>query len=254
MATTGFILAAGLGTRLRPFTLENPKALVPVGGEPMLKRLILKMKNEGITNIYINIHHFGEKIIEYLAANDNFGVEINISDERDLLRDTGGGLQHQLAKMKEDGMSMNEPLIIHNVDILSNAPLQELVRIHLLTGAASSLLVSDRESSRKLLFDKGGKLRGWHHLQKDRYLPERIKEEDLEESGLIERAFSGIYVVSPEIIFEEMRRQHRGEKYSIIDFFLEAMKRIDIEKIEMENIDLMDIGKPATLSQANRLF
>ena len=142
------IFAAGLGTRLKPLTDHTPKALVKVNGRPMLEHIILKLKASGFTEIVVNIHHFGEQIIDFLQANGNFGLNIHISDERDQLLDTGGGIKKASAFFQG-----NEPFLVHNVDILSNTDLRNLYLHHLKEGSDATLLVSQRATSRYLLFD-----------------------------------------------------------------------------------------------------
>ena len=137
------IFAAGLGTRLRPLTDHMPKALVPVAGKPMLERVILRLKEAGFNEITVNIHHFGEQIIDFLRAHDNFGTEIHISDERGMLLDTGGGIKK--ARPFLDGQ---EPFLVHNADILTDIDLAGLYRHHLESDAESTLLVSERKTSR----------------------------------------------------------------------------------------------------------
>ena len=150
------IFAAGLGTRLRPLTDNMPKALVPVAGKPMLERVILRLKEAGFNEITVNIHHFGEQIIDFLRAHDNFGTEIHISDERGMLLDTGGGIKK--ARPFLDGQ---EPFLVHNADILTDIDLAGLYRHHLESDAESTLLVSERKTSRYLLFDDDYHLHGW---------------------------------------------------------------------------------------------
>lgn len=232
------ILAAGLGTRLRPWTLEHPKALVPVRGVPMLERVILRLKEQGFTKIVVNVHHFASQIVEFLQSHD-FGVQIVVSDETDQLLDTGGAILNA-APLFENG-----PVLVHNVDILSNANLAELMRAHEQTGADSTLLVSDRASSRKLIFDKDMRLRGWHNLKEGIYKPEGFVSEE----GYREYAFSGIHVVG-ESVLEEMRRIEREPKFSIIDFLLSPEQHCDVRGYLQEGLELIDIGKPATLERA----
>lgn len=241
-----FIMAAGLGTRLKPFTLTNPKALVPVGGEPMLKRVIERLKSEGFDDIVINVHHFADRIEEYVKANDSFGVRILFSDERALLRDTGGAILNAEELLTENP----EPFLIHNVDILSDAPLRELMSRHIESGVAASLLVSGRESSRKLIFGEDCRLRGWHNLKDDIYKPAGFKPSPDES----EYAFSGIHVMSPVPIYAEMKRQRLTGVFSIIDFYLAAAANIDIKGVYRADLKLIDIGKPQTLAKANELF
>ncbi len=146
------IFAAGLGSRLKPLTDTMPKALVPVAGRPMLEHVILKLKASGFTEIVINIHHFGEQIIDFLKANDNFGLTIHISDEREQLLDTGGGVRKACTFFEHS----DEPFLVHNVDILSDVDLKELYDYHLQNGSVATLLVSRRKTSRYLLLIRTG--------------------------------------------------------------------------------------------------
>lgn len=240
-----FVLAAGLGTRLKPWTLEHPKALVPVGGVPMLERVLYRLHAEGFDEVVINIHHFGEQILDWLESNTPEGMRVMISDERGELLDTGGAILQAESLLTADG----EPFLIHNVDILSNAPLRRIYARHLETGNDVTMLVSHRESSRQLVFDKAGFLRGWHNVKDGMFKPAGF-EPTVEMS---EYAFSGIQVMSPTI-FKEMQRQGREGKFSVIDFLLDAIEELAIRCYPQEDLQLIDIGKPATLSQANRLF
>ena len=156
------IFAAGLGTRLRPLTDHMPKALVPVGGVPLLERLLLKLKASGFTDITLNLHHFADQIAHFLAENGNFGLTIRLSDERDLLRDTGGGIRHAIPLLQED--ADGSPVLVHNIDILSNADLPSFARQYR-EGDAATLLVSERQTSRYLLFDDDLRLVGWTNLR-----------------------------------------------------------------------------------------
>lgn len=232
------ILAAGLGTRLRPWTLEHPKALVPVRGVPMLERVIVRLKEEGFNDIVVNIHHFGDQIIDFLGSKD-FGVRIRISDERGGLLDTGGGLVHA------DRILGNDPVLVHNVDILSNADLRNLILTHKESRAGGSLLVSDRESSRKLIFDTDMKLKGWHHLGKDEYKPQSYTFNE----GDTEYAFSGIYVTDGEMR-REMHRLFGERAFPVMDYFLSKDRRARVNGVVAPNLNLIDIGKPTTLKAA----
>ena len=152
------IFAAGMGTRLKPMTDNTPKALIPINGRPMLEHVILKLKDAGFHQIVINVHHLGDQIIDFLAANNNFGVQIHISDERDYLLDTGGGIK-KAAKFLQG----NEPFLVHNVDIMSNVDMKKLYDCHLETNLVATLLVSKRNTSRYLLFNKESRLCGWRN-------------------------------------------------------------------------------------------
>ena len=241
-----FILAAGLGTRLRPFTLLHPKALVEVGGRPMLGRVIDRLRDEGFDRIVVNVHHFPDQIENWLAANSPEGVVTAISDERLQLLETGDAILHAEPLLEAGG---DRPFLIHNVDILSDAPLGTLMRRHIEEGNDVTLLVSARKSSRRLLFDSEGSLKGWHSLADGSWRPAdaRISAGD----SLL--AFSGIHVMSPSV-FAEMRRQGRSGAFSVIDFLLEAIGHLKIKAYRLDSLRLIDIGKPETLSQANQLF
>ncbi|MCH5228032.1 MAG: NTP transferase domain-containing protein [Muribaculaceae bacterium] len=231
------ILAAGLGTRLRPLTDKIPKALVEVDGVPMLELVIETLKRQGFTSIVVNVHHFGQQIIEFLRAQD-FGIDIFVSDESDTLLDTGGGI------VKAAPLLFNkdkEPVLVHNVDILSTANLYDLMQ-----ESASRLLVSDRESGRKLIFDEGMELRGWHNLSADCYKPEHIEVQP----DWRELAFSGIYTITQAAV-EEMKRLLGEGKYSIMDYFLHPERHEILKGVEQNGLKILDIGKPTTLSQAS---
>lgn len=239
-----FILAAGLGTRLKPWTLEHPKALVPVGGVPMLERVIRRLVGEGFNSITINVHHFSEQIISFVS-NNNFGADIRISDESGLLLDTGGGLLHASELLFQD----SEPVLIHNVDILSNADLSHLMRVHKDGDAAATLLSSNRNSSRKLVVDSDGYLCGWHNLKNDEYRPSGFSPSE----GMHEVAFSGIHIVGPKII-ERMKSNGWNGVFPIMDFYLKECDTMHIKCLECDSLELIDIGKPDTLAQADEFL
>ena len=238
------ILAAGLGTRLKPITDKIPKALVEVNGVPMLERVILNLKSRGFNRIVVNVHHFADQIKDFLYSRD-YVIDIKISDETDKLLDTGGGIIRAYNLLFNDDAS---PVLIHNVDILSNADFQKLMNTNKGKGNADTLLVSDRESSRKLIFDREMKLLGWHNLKDNAYRwvgPQENREKEL--------AFSGIYVMTREGV-DEMRRIMGEGKYSVMDYFLNPEREIPIFGYEQKGLQLIDIGKPATLSQAREIF
>lgn len=238
-----FVLAAGLGTRLKPFTLTNPKALVPVGGIPVIERVLAKLKSEGFDDVVINVHHFADKLMEYVSARD-FGMRIRFSDERARLLDTGGGILHALPMLGDT----EEPFLVHNVDIISNAPLGKLMQRHIDSAAGATLLVSNRQSSRKLLFDRGGQLAGWRNATTG----EVKMRMDAVRHTWQANAFSGIHILSPEFVRREAERQQREGVFSIIDFYLKASASEDIRGYMSEELQLIDIGKPDTLAQAEQ--
>lgn len=239
------ILAAGLGTRLKPWTLTHPKALVPVDNIPMLERVIKKLKTEGFTEIVINVHHFSDQIVDFLRDND-FGVNVHISDESAELLDTGGGI------LKASEYFGNEGVLVHNVDILSNTDLSALMDAHEKTQNDITLLTSNRESSRKLIFDKEGKLCGWHNLKSGEYKPEGFCPKD----DYIEEAFSGIYVIGPGAVnaLHNYSQQIDKNVFPIMDFFLSFPQGLKIGRVKVTDPVILDIGKPDTLAKASELI
>lgn len=233
------IFAAGLGARLKPLTDNTPKALIPIAGKPMLEHVILKLKAAGFDQVVINIHHLGGQILDFLAANNHFGIEIYISDEQDYLLDTGGGI-----KKAARFLQGNEPFLIHNVDIISNVDLQALYNSHLKSDSLATLLVSQRNTSRYLLFNQENQLCGWRNHDTGEvksYYPYFNPEQHNE------YAFGGIHVISPEIF--NWMEEWTG-KFSIINFYLSICARTPIQGYLAENLRLLDIGKPETLAQA----
>lgn len=238
------IFAAGLGSRLKPLTDTMPKALVPVAGCPMLEHVILKLKASGFTEIVINIHHFGEQIIDFLKTNNDFGLTIHISDERDRLLDTGGGIRKARLFFENSG----EPFLVHNVDILSDMNLKELYDFHMQSGSVATLLASRRATSRYLLFNTERKLRGWINKDTGQVKPEGFH---YDESLYREYAFSGIHVFSPAV-FRLMEAPRWEGKFSIMDFYLATCGQTDYSGYLAEKLELIDIGKPETLARAEK--
>ncbi len=234
------IFAAGLGTRLKPLTDRMPKALVPVAGRPMLEHIILKLKASGFDNIVINIHHFGEQIIEFLQNHQNFGISIRISDERGELLDTGGGIKKAASLLGD-----REPFLVHNVDILSNADLKAFYLAHIQSRNDATLLVSPRETSRYLLFDKENKLHGWINRTTHETKPETFV---YDENRYVPYAFSGLHVISPSL-FRYMDEKWSG-KFPIMDFYLHTCDKAHIGGYVSKDLRLIDIGKPDTLKSA----
>lgn len=238
------IFAAGLGTRLKPLTDHMPKALVPVAGRPMLEHVILKLKAAGFNELVINIHHFGEQILDFLRANQNFGLTIHISDERDCLLDTGGGI-----RKAEPFFRGNEPFLVHNVDILSDTDLKALYEYHRQSGNDATLLASRRKTIRYLLFDDEKRLCGWINKDALQTKPEGFAYNPEHHH---EYAFSGIHVISPSL-FHYMDEQWTG-KFSIMDFYLQTCHEARIGGRLTDTLRLIDIGKPETLTQAEEFL
>lgn len=239
------IFAAGLGTRLRPLTDKMPKALVPVAGKPMLERVIVRLKEAGFDEITVNIHHFGEQIIDFLRTNNNFGTTLHISDERGMLLDTGGGIKK--ARTFLDG---NEPFLVHNADILSDIDLTDFYRHHLESDAESTLLVSERKTSRYLLFDEEYHLCGWVNKSTGEVKPEGFA---YQEGQYRELAFGGIHVISPSL-FRLMEGERWSGKFSIIPFYLSACTKTHIQGYPQKGFQWFDIGKPETLAEADAYY
>lgn len=236
------IFAAGLGTRLKPITDTLPKALVPIAGKTLLEHTILKLKSSGFTDIVINVHHFAGQIIDFLKANNNFGVNISISDESEMLLETGGGIR------KAAPLLGSEPFLIHNVDIVSNIDLRHLYNEHIKTGADATLLVSKRNSLRALLFDASGNLAAWKNLNTGEV---KTPYKSLDFDSLKEYAFSGIHVFSPSL-FPLM--ENYPDKFPIMDFYLDVCSSASIKASVSNNLKLIDVGKLDSLAEAEKLF
>ncbi|MDR2234467.1 MAG: nucleotidyltransferase family protein [Tannerella sp.] len=235
------ILAAGIGSRLQPLTEETPKALIPVGGVPMLEHIILKIKAAGFDYIVINIHHLSEQIIDFLSSKKNFGVTIEFSDERDYLLETGGGIK-QASRL----LSGNEPFLVHNVDMFTDVDLTAMYNSHINSNALATLLVSNRRSSRQLLFNGEGRLCGWRNRQTG-----EVKSHfpQFDPSKYLEYAFGGVHVISPEIF--RLMEEWTG-RFSIINFYLSICPKHQIRFYTEDNIQLIDAGKPRGLEEAER--
>lgn len=232
------IFAAGLGTRLKPLTDTMPKALVPVGGQPLLAHVIRKLADAGYNHLVVNVHHFPDQIIGYLQEHD-FGVRIDISDERDFLLETGGGIAHARPFLE------GEPFLVHNVDILSNLDLGWLREQHRPESLAT-LLVSERQTQRYLLFREDGRLAGWTNLASGEV---RSPYPDLDPSACRRLAFSGIHYMGAGI-FEAMEALEMPRRFPIMDFYLKACDRYPIYATIQPSLRLLDVGKLDTLAAA----
>lgn len=246
------IFAAGLGTRLRPLTDTMPKALVPINGKPLLGHLIEKLKQCGFNDIVINIHHFPQQIRDYVAENRSFGIDIKFSDESRMLLETGGGVR-KAAPLFSRPLT---PILLHNVDIMSNADLARFyadnaganVNFHgAMTELGASLLVSPRTTSRYLLFDDNGLLVGWENIKTGQV---RSPYEGLDPEKCRKYAFSGIHVFSPSLL--ESMNEWKAEKFSIIDFYLAMCAKVPIRGVVDENLKLVDVGKFETLASVEK--
>lgn len=240
------IFAAGLGTRLRPLTNDRPKALVEIGGKTMLERVIIKLAQAGFDDITVNIHHFGEKIIEFLEQNNNFGLNIHISDERDMLLDTGGGILKARTFLAGE-----EPFLVHNADILTDIDLRAMYQRHIESGAMASVLVKNRQTSRYFVFDDNYRLQGWINKSTGETRP----PEFIHREGLHELAFGGIHVISPSI-FDPLEEYSQGQaKFSITPFYVDECQTHLIKGYVQDTpYTWLDVGKPETLCEAETLI
>ena len=236
------IFAAGLGTRLKPLTDTMPKALVPLAGKPLLQWQVEKLRDAGITDIIVNVHHFPDMIIDTIRRNNGWGCNISISDERDMLLDTGGGLKKAV---------MEGPILACNVDILSNIDLRTLVSEYERTGV-SQLVVSERKTQRYLCFDKRDSLCGWTN----------IATGELKGKEGRHLAFSGLQILNGEAL--RLLRQIQEDKFSLIDFYLHLCEQnyqspitnhqspIILKAYVPLDYRMMDVGKIDQIEEAER--
>lgn len=244
------IFAAGLGTRLKPFTDSHPKALLPLAGKTLLQWQIEQLRTAGITNIVVNVHHYAEQIIDYLQRQD-FGCHIRISDERAALLDTGGGLRkamHEVAAETDD-----TPWLVCNVDILSNIRLPQFIQSHRSDDLAT-LVVSQRQTQRYLLFDADQRLKGWTNIATGELRPQTLPSETAAQYALL--AFSGMQIVSPRLLpyMDEVAKE-KGDKFSLIDLYLSICEHHPEEVLRAyipADYRMMDVGKTAQLQEAER--
>ena len=234
------ILAAGLGTRLRPLTDDRPKALVTVAGRTMLEITLCRLRSFGVSEVIINTHHFGDLIAEYLEANHNFGMHIEVSREEELL-DTGGGLKHAAHFFLEAGKDSQEPFILHNVDALSTIDLTRMVEFHNEQDALATLAVQHRETSRYLLFDEHGQLCG-------RRAGREVKDQLARPAKQLQPlAFSGIHILSP-CIFARMEEEGA---FSIVNAYLRLTAQGEkIVAFRADESYWRDLGRPESVLQA----
>jgi len=232
------IFAAGLGTRLRPLTDYKPKALVGFNGQTLLQWNINRLKDAGFNRIVVNVHHFAPLIIKYLEENKGFGAEIIISDESDLLLDTGGGLKNAQSHFRK-----GQPILIHNVDIISNIDLKALFQFHLKHQALATLAVRNRNSSRFLMFDEDDILKGWRNQSTGEL---KIPSPETQPDILYNWAFSGIQIID----YSLLDLITETGKFSMIDVYLRLSVSHKIMAYQHNRDYWTDVGKIEELKAA----
>jgi NDP-sugar pyrophosphorylase family protein len=234
------ILAAGLGTRLKPFTDKHPKALAMVNNKTILQRNIEYLASFQINTIIINVHHFADQIISFIKKNNAFGSNISFSDERDEVLETGGGIKKAAWFFEQQ----NEPFVVMNVDVLTDMNLNAMISLHQTNKSLATLAVSSRKTSRYFLFNEQNILCGWKNIKTGE---QKISRQS---SKYIEKAFSGIHVISPEI-FSLMTMQG---KFSMVDVYLELSKTHSIQAFDHTGSRFIDVGKPESILEAAEIF
>ena len=241
------IFAAGLGTRLKPLTDNMPKALVPLAGKTLLQWQIERLKSAGITDIVVNVHHFPDMIIDYLKEHHNFGCNIQVSDERDMLLETGGGLRKAMRLLGDE--AKGDGILVCNVDILSNIDIPTLLQTYN-SEEMGIVVVSERKTQRYLLFDEENRLCGWTNVATGEIKGDEAMRRKGDEA--IKRlAFSGMQVLNPRI-FECMDAvvKQKGEKFSLIDLYLNIADKEVLRAYVPEDYRMMDVGKIDQISEA----
>jgi NDP-sugar pyrophosphorylase family protein len=233
------ILAAGLGTRLRPLTNDRPKALVEVAGHTLLEIILRRLASFGIQEVIVNLHHFADRVVDYLNKNNNFGMRVEISREDDVLLDTGGGLKKAAWFFLQDGQPP-EPFLLHNVDVISAIDFSRMLIFHRDNDALATLAVQQRETSRQLLFDERGRLCG---RQTGANAPEIVRPSQQPEA----LAFSGVHIISPQLL-NLMTEQG---VFSIVTTYLRlAAEGHRIFAFRADQNYWRDMGKPENITQA----
>lgn len=237
--TKAMILAAGLGSRLKPWTDEHPKALAEVNGKSLLQRNIEYLQQYGINEVVVNVHHFARQIIDAIEKNCGWGSVVNISDETNEVLETGGGLKKAARFLPE-----KEPFVLMNVDILTDMDLENMIGYYLKHSPLATLATSNRKTTRYFLFDEKDDLCGWKN----------VKTGEKKLKGVpgtrVERAFSGIHVIDP-LIFSLMRQKG---KFSMVDVYLDLMHEHTIKSFDHSGSRFIDVGKPGSIGMAEELF
>ena len=233
------ILAAGLGTRLKPFTEQHPKALAIVNGRSLLQRNIEYLASFGITDVIVNVHHFPDQITDAIKKDNGFGSRITISDEKDEVLETGGGLMKA-----EKFLADSDPFVLMNVDILTDLDIGKMIEQHIASKALATLAVTNRKTSRYFLFNDVGALCGWKNIKTGE---QKISKEA---NKYFSKAFSGMHIISPSI-FPLIKM--RG-KFSMVDVYLNLCKTHTITGFDHSTTKFIDVGRPENILIAEEIF
>lgn len=232
------ILSAGLGTRLKPWTDNHPKALAEVNGKSLLQRNIEYLQQSGIYEVIINVHHFADQIIQAVEKNNGWGSQVSISDETDVVLETGGGLR-KAAGFFDDG-----DFLLMNVDILTTLDINVMMSYHTSQQPLATLAVTDRKTSRYFLFDENNTLRGWKNVKTgETRIPNSV-------TNLTGKAFSGIHIINPSL-FSLMKQEG---KFSMVDVYLDLASSQTIKGFDHSTSLFIDVGKPESIKAAEKMF
>lgn len=236
------IFAAGLGTRLKPFTDHHPKALAMVNGKSLLERNVLYLQNHHVFEVVVNVHHFADQIIEAISINNGWGSNITISDETDMVLETGGGLMKAKPYLEDESS-----FVVMNADILTDMSLHSMIAMHEKNKPLATLAVSDRQSSRCLLFDDRNKMVGWRNKITGDQKGVLHGNAQVE---IKEKAFSGIHIINSDIF----KKNNFEGKFSMIDLYLDLCTTNSIQAYDHTGSLFIDVGKPENIAMAEKLF
>lgn len=240
------ILAAGFGTRLKPLTDKQPKALALINNKSLLQRNIEYLQQFEIYDVIVNVHHFAEQIIQSIKKNNGWGSNIIISDETHAILETGGGLKHASWYFKDE-----ENFVLMNADILTDMRLPDMIGFHKKNKPLATLATTNRASSRYFLFDKENILWGWKNVKTGEERPHPLLFPTSGEGKLIARAFSGIYIINTQI-FSFIKQKE--EKFSMVDVYLSLCAEHDILSYDHSATKFIDVGKPESITKAEAMF
>lgn len=242
------VFAAGIGSRLKPFTDSHPKALAPVAGHPALWHVVSALKRAGVTEMVVNVHHFANQVIDYINSQDCFGITMHISDETGRLLETGGGIVKAAGWLDGD-----EPFIAHNADIITDIDLAAMYRQHIDSHADVTLLATPRQTSRYLYFDRDtNRLAGWTNEKTGQSRPDGFQPDPATQNKL---AFGGVHVISAPALHNMQRYAPQGQPFSVTPFYVDNAATLNIQAFTPQPGHLWcDIGTPETLERADSLI